>query len=102
MSPHAIALLVRLEADADREASTAPRFSKGQIQPDKVDEGSAQFQGRVVSSFFLGDHTRLVIDVGGESMLIARVQQREKLRAGEVVHCAVDPRAVMALAAASE
>ena len=62
-----------------------------------VDEGSAQFRGRVVSSFFLGDHTRLVIDVGGDSMLIARVQQREKLRAGDVVHCAVDGGAVVAL-----
>ncbi|MDH5209772.1 MAG: ABC transporter ATP-binding protein [Burkholderiaceae bacterium] len=62
-----------------------------------VDQGSAQFRGRVVSSFFLGDHTRLVIDVGGESMLIARVQQRERLHAGDLVHCAVEPGAVMAL-----
>jgi putative spermidine/putrescine transport system ATP-binding protein len=62
-----------------------------------VDEGDAQFSGRVVSSFFLGDHTRLVIDVGGDSMLIARVQQRERLHAGDVVHCAVDAGAVMAL-----
>jgi putative spermidine/putrescine transport system ATP-binding protein len=67
-----------------------------------VDQGNSQFTGRVVSSFFLGDHTRLVIDAGGDSMLIARLQQREKLHAGDVVHCAVDPRAVMALRAASE
>jgi putative spermidine/putrescine transport system ATP-binding protein len=67
-----------------------------------VDERSAQFRGRVVSSFFLGDHTRLVIDVGGEAMLIARVQQRERLRAGDVVHCAVDSGAVMALRATDE
>ncbi|MGZ8994747.1 MAG: TOBE domain-containing protein, partial [Burkholderiaceae bacterium] len=63
---------------------------------------NAQFRGRVVSSFFLGDHTRLVIDVGGESMLIARVQQREKLHAGDVVHCAVDSGAVVALRPANE
>ncbi len=62
-----------------------------------VDEASAQFGGRVVSSFFLGDHTRLVIDVGGESMLIARVQQRERHRPGDAVHCAVAPDAVLAL-----
>ena len=48
-SPHAIALLVRLEADADREASTAPRFSKGQIQPDDVDEGSQQPQAYAIA-----------------------------------------------------
>ena len=63
---------------------------------------SAQFRGRVVSSFFLGDHTRLVIDVGAESMLIARVQQREKLHAGDVVHCAVDAGAVVALRPVNE
>jgi putative spermidine/putrescine transport system ATP-binding protein len=67
-----------------------------------VDAGAAQFSGRVVSSFFLGDHTRLVIDAGGESMLIARVPQRERLHAGDTVHCAVDPRAVLALRPAPE
>jgi putative spermidine/putrescine transport system ATP-binding protein len=62
-----------------------------------VDPADAQFRGKVISAFFLGDHTRLVIDAGAEAMLIARIQQREKLRAGDVVHCAVEPRAVMAL-----
>ena len=66
-----------------------------------VGQGDAQFTGRVVSSFFLGDHTRLVIDIGGDSMLIARVQQRERLHAGDVVHCAVNPGAVMALRSAA-
>jgi len=64
-----------------------------------VDEPQAQFKGKVVSSFFLGDHTRLVIDIGGESMLTARVQQRERHHAGDVVHLAVDRDAVMALQA---
>jgi putative spermidine/putrescine transport system ATP-binding protein len=62
-----------------------------------VDQAAAQFSGRVVSSFFLGDHTRLVIDAGAEPMLIARVQQRSRFQPGDVVHCAVDPQAVMAL-----
>ncbi|MGH6622697.1 MAG: ABC transporter ATP-binding protein [Burkholderiaceae bacterium] len=60
-----------------------------------VDPDRAQFSGRVVSSFFLGDHTRLVIDVGGESMLIARVQQRGRFKSGDTVHCEVRPEAVM-------
>ena len=64
-----------------------------------VDADAAQFSGRVVSSFFLGDHTRLVIDAGDDTMLIARVQQRERHRAGDVVHCAVDAGAVMSLRA---
>jgi putative spermidine/putrescine transport system ATP-binding protein len=66
-----------------------------------VDAAAAQFSGRVVSSFFLGDHTRLVIDAGTESMLTARVQERRIFHAGDAVHCAVDPRAVLALRPAS-
>jgi putative spermidine/putrescine transport system ATP-binding protein len=66
-----------------------------------VDPTAAQFSGRVVSSFFLGDHTRLVIDAGNESMLIARVQERRVFHAGDAVHCAVDPQAVLALRPAS-
>jgi len=62
-----------------------------------VDAADAQFGGRVVSSFFLGDHTRLVIDVGGDAMMIARVQERRIFHAGDAVHCAVDPQAVLAL-----
>jgi putative spermidine/putrescine transport system ATP-binding protein len=66
-----------------------------------VDPAAAQFSGRVVSSFFLGDHTRLVIDAGSEAMLIARVQERHVFRAGDTVHCAVDTGAVLALRPAS-
>lgn len=66
-----------------------------------VDPAAAQFSGRVVSSFFLGDHTRLVIDAGSEAMLIARVQERHVFHAGDTVHCAVDTGAVLALRPAS-
>ncbi|MCU0952540.1 MAG: ABC transporter ATP-binding protein [Burkholderiaceae bacterium] len=62
-----------------------------------VEAGAAQFAGTVTSSFFLGDHTRLTIDIGGEAPLVARVQQRRRLGAGDTVHCAVDPQAVLAL-----
>jgi len=66
-----------------------------------VDAARAQFSGCVLSSFFLGDHTRLVIDAGTESVLTARVQQRQRYAAGDVVHCEVAPEAVMAVRAAS-
>lgn len=62
-----------------------------------VEAGAAQFAGRVVSSFFFGDHTRLVIDAGADAMLIARVQERRVFHAGDAVHCAVDAAAVLAL-----
>ncbi len=60
-----------------------------------VEADGAQFSGRVVSSFFLGDHVRLVIDAGGDTMLTARVHQRQRLHAGDLVHCAVDAEAVL-------
>ena len=62
-----------------------------------VDASAAHFAARVVSSFFLGDHTRLVVDVGTDAMLIARVQQRQRFQPGDVVHFAVDAQAVLAL-----
>jgi putative spermidine/putrescine transport system ATP-binding protein len=62
-----------------------------------VDAPAAQFAARVVSSFFLGDHTRLVVDAGTDAMLIARVQQRQRFAPGDVVHFAVDAQAVLAL-----
>jgi putative spermidine/putrescine transport system ATP-binding protein len=62
-----------------------------------VDAAAAQFAGTVVSSFFLGDHTRLTLDAGGEAPLVARVQQRRRFVVGDTVHCAVDPQAVLAL-----
>jgi putative spermidine/putrescine transport system ATP-binding protein len=62
-----------------------------------VDAPAAQFAARVVSSFFLGDHTRLVVDAGSDAMLIARVQQRQRFQPGDVVHFAVDAQAVLAL-----
>ena len=61
-----------------------------------VDQAQAQFSGRVISSFFLGDHTRLVIDAQGVQ-LVARVQDRRVFRPGDAVHGCVDASAVLAL-----
>lgn len=62
-----------------------------------VDPQQAQFSGTVISSFFLGDHTRLVIEAAPEVILVARVQDRRVYRPGDVVHGAVDASAVLAL-----
>jgi putative spermidine/putrescine transport system ATP-binding protein len=64
-----------------------------------VDRDQAQFSGRVISSFFLGDHTRIVIDAGLTDPIVARVQQRVALRNGDPVHCRVDPDAILNLPA---
>ena len=61
-----------------------------------VPAAAANFSGKVVSSFFLGDHTRLVIDTGGQWVTV-RAQQRNRFTNGESVHCAIDPSAVLKL-----
>lgn len=84
-----------LPVGARSAESTDVMFRPEDVQ--LVDSAAAQFAGKVLSSFFLGDHTRLALDVGGESPLIARVQQRRRFSAGDTVHCAVDAQAVLAL-----
>jgi putative spermidine/putrescine transport system ATP-binding protein len=60
-----------------------------------VDESTAHFSGQVISAFFLGDHTRVVIDAGADQTVIARVARREALRAGTLVFCAVDTHVLL-------
>ena len=60
-----------------------------------VEPGHAQFSGRVASCFFLGDHTRVVIDLGAGPPLVARLSRREGLAPGDPVHCAVDAQALL-------
>ena len=67
-----------------------------------VDAAQAQFSGRVASSFFLGDHTRLVIDAGGDTMIVARVQDRRVFHPGDAVHGAIDAQAVLSLPVAAQ
>jgi len=62
-----------------------------------VDASRPHFSGTVVTSFFLGDHTRLLIDAGCEQPIVARIQERIDLRPGDAVHCSVDPAAVVRL-----
>ena len=56
---------------------------------------AATFSGKVVSSFFLGDHTRLVVDVGDGRWVTVRAQQRGRIANGDVLHFALDPDAVL-------
>jgi putative spermidine/putrescine transport system ATP-binding protein len=61
-----------------------------------VDPEKAQFSGTVLSSFFLGDHTRLVIDTGAESPLVVETVERRTWPSGEQVHLRVEPESLMA------
>jgi putative spermidine/putrescine transport system ATP-binding protein len=60
-----------------------------------VRAGEHQLEGTVVSSFFLGDHTRLVVDAGGAAPLITETTQRRQWQRGETVHLAIAEGAIL-------
>jgi len=62
-----------------------------------VGPAEAQFSGTVASVFFLGDHTRLMVDCGGPQLVTVETTERRDFAAGERVHLAVDPAAVLKL-----
>ncbi|HZZ94208.1 MAG TPA: ABC transporter ATP-binding protein [Usitatibacter sp.] len=64
-----------------------------------VSRGEHHLEATVISSFFLGDHTRLVVDAGGASPLIVETIERRTWPRGERVHLAVEPGAILAVPA---
>jgi len=55
-----------------------------------VDAGAHDVECTVISSFFLGDRTRLVLDAGEGAPLIVETTQRRTWPRGERVHLALD------------
>jgi len=64
-----------------------------------VDRGKHHLEATIISSFFLGDHTRLVVDAGAAAPLIVETTERRTWPRGERVHLAVEPGAVLAVPA---
>ncbi|HSN21381.1 MAG TPA: ABC transporter ATP-binding protein, partial [Usitatibacter sp.] len=62
-----------------------------------VPAGRHHLEAKVVSSFFLGDHTRLVVDVGGAAPLVVETTERRKWPRGETVHLALAEGAILAV-----
>jgi putative spermidine/putrescine transport system ATP-binding protein len=62
-----------------------------------VDEGGHHLRAKVISSFFLGDHTRLVVDAGGSSPLVVETTERRGWPRGETVHLAIVEGALLAI-----
>jgi putative spermidine/putrescine transport system ATP-binding protein len=58
---------------------------------------SAQFSGTIASVFFLGDHTRLMVDCGGAQLVTVETTERREFRVGERLHLAVDQAALLSL-----
>ena len=53
----------------------------------------------MISSFFLGDHTRLVVDAGGSPLIVETTERRTWPR-GETVHLAIAHGALLPVPAA--
>ena len=62
-----------------------------------VPDGEAQLRAKIVSAFFLGDHTRLILDVGNEQTITAETALRREFKPGDVVPIAVDAEALLFL-----
>ncbi len=76
------------------------RAREGMFRPEDVRivaAGAHHLRATVVSSFFLGDHTRLVVDAGGASPLVIETTERRKWPRGETVHLAIAPGAILAV-----
>ena len=62
-----------------------------------VSSTEAQLHAKIVSAFFLGDHTRLILDVGTEQTITAETVERREFKPGDIVPIAVDAEALLFL-----
>ena len=80
--------------------SLAPGATESLFRPEDtriVAAPDAQFSGAIVSVFFLGDHTRLMVDCGSSQLLTVETTERREFRQGDTLHLAVSADAVLAL-----
>jgi putative spermidine/putrescine transport system ATP-binding protein len=62
-----------------------------------VEPGAGSLKGRVLTAFFLGDRTRVVVDGVGPTPLILETAARREFHPGEDVHLGIDPDALLTL-----
>ena len=62
-----------------------------------VSSTEAQLHAKIVSAFFLGDHTRLILDVGTEQTITAETVERREFKPGDIVPIAVNAEALLFL-----
>jgi len=62
-----------------------------------VPAAEAQLQATIISAFFLGDHTRLILDVGAEQPVTAETVLRREFKPGDVVPITVDAESLLFL-----
>jgi putative spermidine/putrescine transport system ATP-binding protein len=62
-----------------------------------VDAGTGALRGNVASAFFLGNFTRVVVDLGGAQSVVADTLLRRTFAKGEAVGLDVDPSSILVL-----
>jgi putative spermidine/putrescine transport system ATP-binding protein len=63
----------------------------------RVAAGPGHLHGTIAAAFFLGDRTRLFVDIGAERPLVVEASARGDFRHGQAVGLEVDARGLMAL-----
>jgi len=76
------------------QAATA-MFRPEDVEIVAADESGAEFFGDVMSTFFMGDRTRLMVDIGAELPVIVETRRRAAWHAGERIGMRVPPQALM-------
>jgi len=82
--------------DASRGNATEILFRPEDIRVADSQETSG-LQGTVAAAFFLGDRTRLFVDVGEAQPLVVESTARRDFSHGETVRLAIDPRGLLVL-----
>ncbi len=78
----------------------APDAQESLFRPEDtriVPAAEAQFSGTIVSVFFLGDHTRLMVDCGASQLLTVETADRREFTQGGTLHLSVAAEALLAL-----
>lgn len=82
--------------DTARGSATEVLFRPEDIRIAESQEASG-LQGTVAAAFFLGDRTRLFVDVGEAQPLVIESTARRDFSHGETVRLAIDPRGLLVL-----
>jgi len=93
--PAGIVPLANANGKADQQATAMFRPEDVEIVP--LDTAGAEMFGDVMSTFFMGDRTRLLVDVGADMPMIVETRRRGAWLAGERIGLRVPEHAVMQL-----
>jgi putative spermidine/putrescine transport system ATP-binding protein len=91
-----------IEVPGGRLPWTGPARERQEVlfRPEDVriaNGADTHLRGTIVAAFFLGDHTRLMVDTGAEQPIAVETNERRTFRPGEPVTLAVNAEALLAL-----